>query len=76
MRAVWEFSDSAILRLMRHARAFGEFATERRDAEYYPMWAGQGIGVIRDLPAAADVMAALVRESGEAFASMSARVRN
>ena len=50
-------------------------AAERRDAEYYPMWAGQGIGVIRDLPGAADVMATLVRESGEAFASMSARVR-
>jgi hypothetical protein len=51
-------------------------AAERRDAEYYPMWAGQRIGVIRDLPAAADVIAALVRESGNAFVSISARVRD
>lgn len=50
-------------------------ASERADSEYYPMWAGQGIGMIKDLPAAADVMAALIRESGEAFVSMNPRLR-
>ncbi len=50
-------------------------AAQRHDAEFYPMWAGQGIGMIRNLPGAADVMAALVRESGEALASMNSRLK-
>lgn len=50
-------------------------AAERHDGEFYPMWAGQGIGMIRNLPAAADVLAALVRESDEALASMNSRLR-
>ena len=50
-------------------------AAERRDADHYPMWAGQGIGMIRDIPAAADVMNMLVGESDEALRSMGARVR-
>lgn len=42
-------------------------AAERQDADFYPMWAGQGIGMIHDLPPAAEVMARLVRESREAL---------
>jgi NAD(P)H-dependent flavin oxidoreductase YrpB (nitropropane dioxygenase family) len=37
------------------------------------MWAGQGVGMIKDVPAAADVIAALVREYHDAVASMSSR---
>lgn len=50
-------------------------AAERRDTDYYPMWAGQGIGLIRDIPSAADVIAALVRESAEAVAGLRERVK-
>lgn len=49
-------------------------AAERRDTDLYPLWAGQGIGSIRDLPPAAEVMASLVRECGEALASIGAHV--
>jgi nitronate monooxygenase len=49
-------------------------AAERRDADFYPMWAGQGIGMIKDLPTAADMMAGLVREYHDAVASMRSRV--
>ncbi len=51
-------------------------AGARGDTEFFPMWAGQGIGMIKDVPAAADVMAVLVREYKEAVASMSSRVRH
>jgi nitronate monooxygenase len=50
------------------ARDIVAAAAERRDAEYYPMWAGQGVGMIRDIPAAADVMKALVLEYQQAAA--------
>ncbi len=50
-------------------------AAARRDGEHYAMWAGQGIGMIRDLPAAAEVMAVLVREYTDAFANMERRLR-
>lgn len=51
-------------------------AAERRDAEHYPMWAGQGVGMIKDVPSAGEVMAVLVREYHDAVASMSSRVGN
>ena len=41
-------------------------AGERGDVGHYPMWAGQGVGMIRDIPSAADIVAALVREANEA----------
>jgi nitronate monooxygenase len=50
-------------------------AAERRDATLYPMWAGQGIGMIHDVPSAADVVAALVRESDAALTTMRGRRR-
>jgi nitronate monooxygenase len=42
-------------------------AEVRRDRDYYPMWAGQSVGMVNDIPSAADVVAALV---GEAHAVM------
>ena len=41
-------------------------AGERGDAAHYPMWAGQGVGMIRDIPSAGDVVTALVREANAA----------
>jgi NAD(P)H-dependent flavin oxidoreductase YrpB (nitropropane dioxygenase family) len=57
------------------ARDIVAAAAERRDAELYPMWAGQGIGLIHDVPGAADVVAALVRESSLAIAVLRSRLR-
>ena len=45
-------------------------AAARGDVEHYPMWAGQGVGMIRDIQSAGDVIAALVRESGDALAGV------
>lgn len=52
------------------ARDIVAAAAERRDTEFYPMWAGQGVGMIRDIPAAADVMRQLVLEYHQAVASI------
>ena len=57
------------------ARDIVAAAAERRDASLYPMWAGQGIGMIRDVPTAAEVMRMLVLEGEEALRSMGARLR-
>jgi nitronate monooxygenase len=40
-------------------------AAARGDVGHYPMWAGQGVGMIRDIDSASNVMAALVREAGD-----------
>jgi nitronate monooxygenase len=49
-------------------------AAAKKDADYYPMWAGQGLGMIRDIPPAAEIMSALVRESEEALTSLRTRL--
>jgi nitronate monooxygenase len=42
-------------------------AAERRDADHYPMWAGQGVGMIREIQTAGDIMGVLVREAAAAL---------
>ncbi|HZP47790.1 MAG TPA: nitronate monooxygenase [Vicinamibacterales bacterium] len=38
-------------------------ATEQGNAEYFPLYAGQSVGVIRDLPSAADVVRSIAAEA-------------
>ena len=38
-------------------------AAEEGNSDYFPMYAGQSAGIIRDLPGAADVVEAIVREA-------------
>lgn len=45
-------------------------AIQEQDPRYMPMWAGQGVSNIHDLPGAAEVVARLVRESREALDRM------
>ena len=33
------------------------------DRTYLPLWSGQGVGLVRDLPGAADVVEAIIREA-------------
>ena len=40
-------------------------AAKNNDADYFPLYAGQSVGIVHDLPAAADVVAAIVREAAE-----------
>lgn len=57
------------------ARDIVAAAAERRDADHYPMWAGQGVGMIRDLPSAGEMLARLVSESVEAMNALRALTR-
>jgi nitronate monooxygenase len=45
-------------------------AAERGLGDYYPMWAGQSVGLVDDLPGAAEIVAALVREANLAIDSL------
>jgi nitronate monooxygenase len=45
------------------------------DGEYYPMWSGQSVGLIRDLPGAADVVEAIIREARAVLTSLPNRVK-
>lgn len=42
----------------------------KQDPEYFPMWAGQCVGLIDDIPHARDVIAAMVREAHEVLSSL------
>jgi nitronate monooxygenase len=50
-------------------------ASQQGDGEYFPMWAGQSVGLIRDLPGAAEVVQSLVREAGQALTALHERVQ-
>jgi nitronate monooxygenase len=38
-------------------------ATAQGDGSYVPMWSGQGVGLVRDLPGAAEVVETIIREA-------------
>ena len=46
----------------------------RKDGEHFPMWAGQSVGLIHDLPGAADVVRAVVDETRAVLRSLSSDV--
>jgi nitronate monooxygenase len=52
-----------------------EEARRRADGDYFPMLAGQSVGLVRDLPGAGDVVEALVREARTVLAGLPRRVR-
>ena len=49
-------------------------SAKRQDGDYFPMFAGQSVGLVHDLPGAADVVEAIVREAREVLASLGKRV--
>jgi len=53
------------------ARDIFDAARARKDREYLPLWAGQSVGMVRDLPAAADVVRTVVEEARAVLASLS-----
>jgi nitronate monooxygenase len=59
--------------------AMGDIAkatVEKGSGEYYPLYAGQGVGSLRDLPRAADVVQTLAREAREVTTALQQRVRS
>lgn len=58
-------------------RAAGDIyraAVERKDGEYYAMWAGQSVGLIADLPEAAQVVRTVVDEARAVLRSLASDV--
>jgi len=50
-------------------------ALKAGDPEYYPMMAGQSVGLIRDLPGAAEVVESIIREARAVLSGLPARIR-
>jgi nitronate monooxygenase len=59
----------------RAAQDVVEEARQRADGEYFPMLAGQSVGLVRDLPGAGEVVEAIVREARVVLAGLQRRVR-
>ena len=57
------------------ARDIYDAAVARRDGEYFPMYSGQSVGLIHDLPGAAEVVEAIVREARTVLADLRQRAR-
>jgi nitronate monooxygenase len=59
----------------RAAQDVVEEARRRGDGDHFPLLAGQGVGLIRNLPGAAEVVEEIVREARLVLAGLSRRVR-
>jgi nitronate monooxygenase len=63
--------------LLQRSAAADVFAASaaQNNGDYAPMWAGQSVGLIRNLPGAAEVVEAIVSEARAVLASLGPRVR-
>ncbi len=59
----------------RAAQDVVEEARRRGEGEYFPMLAGQGVGLVRDLPGASEVVETIVREARVVLAGLPRRAR-
>jgi nitronate monooxygenase len=59
----------------RAAQDIVDEARRRAEVEYYPMLSGQGVGLIRDLPGAGEVVETIVREARTVLAGLRRDVR-
>jgi hypothetical protein len=57
------------------ARDVYDAAARRQDPDYFHMYAGQSAGLIHDLPGAADVVHAIVREARAVLDTLPGRLR-
>ena len=56
------------------ARDIYTAAATQQNGEYFPMWAGQSVGLIHDLPGAGEVVQAIIREARAAMRGLGERV--
>jgi nitronate monooxygenase len=71
-------SGAPVLPLLLQTRAASDVIEEagrRGDTEYFPMPSGQGVGLIRDLPGAGEVVETVVREARAVLDALPRRVR-
>jgi nitronate monooxygenase len=76
--AEYQASGAPVLPPLLQTRAAQDIVEEARgrgDGDYFPMLAGQGVGLVRDLPGAADVVEAIIREARIVLAGLPRRVR-
>jgi nitronate monooxygenase len=50
-------------------------SVKQQTGEFFPMWSGQSVGLIHDLPGAADVVQQIVREARQVLRALDARVK-
>ena len=50
-------------------------SAQRQDGEYFPMFAGQSVGLVHNVPGAGEVVEAIVREAREVLAALGTRVQ-
>ena len=76
--AVYQASGAPVLPPLLQTRAaldVVEEARRRGEGEYFPMLAGQGVGLVHDLPGAGEVVETIVREARTVLAGLARRVR-
>jgi nitronate monooxygenase len=69
-------SNAPVLPSLLQAQAAGDIyaaAAARGDAAHFPLMAGQGVGLLRDLPGAGEVVRHIVHEAGAVMASLAER---
>ena len=49
-------------------------AAKAQDGDYFPMYAGQSVGLVHNVPGAGDVVEAIVREARDVLAELSKRI--
>jgi nitronate monooxygenase len=60
----------------RLARDIVAASRDRKDPSYVPLWAGQGVGMIDDVPGAGDVVRAVIEEARAVLAGLPTRVHS
>jgi nitronate monooxygenase len=50
-------------------------AVKKQDGEYFPMFSGQSVGLVHNIPGAAEVVESIIREAREILASLQTRVK-
>jgi nitronate monooxygenase len=71
--AEYDASAAPVLPALLQSRAAQDIfahAAKGKDPAWFPMPTGQSVGLIRDLPGAAEVVATIVREAGEVLARL------
>jgi nitronate monooxygenase len=75
--AEYQSSGAPVLPPLLQARAAQDIVEEARrraDGQYFPMLAGQAVGLVRDLPGAGEVVETIVREARTVLAGLPRRV--
>jgi nitronate monooxygenase len=64
----------SLLQTVAAADIFGA-AMKQADPEHYPMYAGQSVGLIHNVPGAGEVVESIIREARDILAGLAARVQ-